>query len=281
MKQVSVKVRRKNRALRIIAVIISVLLILAAVLEAGVFISHFEKVWKPDYAKEDISALLSKAALSEQDYELIYRQTGLTKIGVNAILSADRADTILDIQSDFFSDHQTIHDQFAPFTCCHEIDAEIAIAPLEEGDIIVSPTTHFSFFKLGHAAIVVDSQNGKILNATGYDSKSCVEAVSELTDRPAFMILRSKQSKEIRKQISQFALNNLFDLNYSISVGLIGNKFAKKADRTNCGHIVWYAFKQFGIDLDSNGGPFVFPSDIAASKELELVQVYGIDPKSI
>jgi len=56
---------------------------------------------------------------------------------------------------------------------------------------------------------------------------------------------------------------------------LFGAKNPKKPISTNCAHIVWAAYKSVGIDLDSNGGPFVLPSNIARSEELECLQVFG------
>ena len=44
---------------------------------------------------------------------------------------------------------------------------------------------------------------------------------------------------------------------------------------------MWYAFKHFGIDIDSNGGAVVLPKDIANSDELELVQNFGFDPDKL
>lgn len=44
---------------------------------------------------------------------------------------------------------------------------------------------------------------------------------------------------------------------------------------THCAHLVWYAYKQFGIDLDSDGGLLVTPYDIQKSECLETIQSYG------
>lgn len=44
---------------------------------------------------------------------------------------------------------------------------------------------------------------------------------------------------------------------------------------TQCAHLVWHAYKQFGIDLDSDGGLLVTPFDIQNSEYLEVIQSYG------
>ncbi len=92
------------------------------------------------------------------------------------------------------------------------------------------------------------------------------------------MVLRVKDSSadaEKVNQIVEFAENNLLGVPYEGLAGLLTNK--NEIKKTQCAHIVWYAFKQFGIDLDSNGGLLVTPYDICNSEHLELVQVFGFD----
>ena len=45
---------------------------------------------------------------------------------------------------------------------------------------------------------------------------------------------------------------------------------------THCAHLVWYAYQQFGYDLDSDGGIIVTPRDLYESTNLEIVQIYGM-----
>ena len=42
--------------------------------------------WYPDYEKQDISAILQKDTLTDADYDLLYAQTGLTKLGIDGLL---------------------------------------------------------------------------------------------------------------------------------------------------------------------------------------------------
>lgn len=46
---------------------------------------------------------------------------------------------------------------------------------------------------------------------------------------------------------------------------------------TQCAHLVWYAYRQFGYDLDSDGGSLVTPRDLYDSPLLEVVQIYGME----
>lgn len=281
MKKVHIKTKKKVPFLRAVFAVLSFLIITAIILEAGVFVKDRDEVWAPDYQKVDISSVISKETLTKKDYDLIFSQTGLTRTGFDSLKAEGDTDKVLEIQERFFSEPDCVKDQFAPFTCYHEIDSPIPTTVLEDGDIICSPTTHFSFFELGHSAIVTNAEYGTVLNSTGYETKSCFEDVTTSTNRPAFIILRAKQTKEKREKIAKYAADNLTDLPYSISIGIIGKKNPDKLTRTNCSHIIWYAFKKFGIEIDFNAGPFVFPRDIAKSDEFEVVQVFGIDPDKI
>lgn len=269
---------KKRRKFKIFIISLAVILILALGLQSGVYANHRAGAWTPDYAKEDISKILKKDALSSDDYELLYAQTGLTKIGIDGLLAEGKEEKILKIQEEFFTVHEWINEPFAPFTCSDRMGVAIPLARLEEGDIIISPNSHISYLKSGHSALVVDAENGRILNATGYGNESGLEDITELSCRPGFMVFRVKADKETRSAVAEYAKENLNDLKYSLLAGLFGGEEIKT---TQCSHLVWYAYNQFKIDLDSNGGAFVWPKDIASSPELELVQVYGIDPNKL
>lgn len=254
--------------------------LIAAVLEAGVFISHTSPRFIPS-TKTDISDILKQETFSAEDYKTLFEQTGLTQISVDALVADNKKDDLLKFQKNYFSEPEFIPEQFSPFTCCHVTVKEIPTAPLQKGDIIITPTTHFSFFNVGHAALVVDTEENLIINATGYDYKSSIDPVSTVTQRPAFIILRPKIEAQKRLEAVDYALNNLKDLQYSVSLGIIGNKFEETPTRTNCGHIVWYAYNKVGLDIDSNGGRLVLPRDIIQSEHFEIVQVYGMDAKDL
>ncbi len=264
-----------KKALKIIAGILAVVIIIIALLEVGFLVEHQNEPYAPDYEKKDISDIISKENLSEEDYELILSQTGLYKIAVDAFRKEGREEEILSIQEDFFKTFEVYEEPFAPFTCSHRIEKAIATAPLENGDIIVTPSTHFSLFNVGHVAIVIDAEEGMVLNATGYGNLSAPEYIGDSTNRPSFTIMRAKLSYEERQKAVDFAVEKFSDLPYSVSIGLIGAKFSEEFNATNCSHIVWGAYKSVGIDIDSNGGPFVLPKDIAQSEHFERIQVFG------
>lgn len=237
------------------------------------------KCWTPDYPQEVIDEELEKK--DERDYALLYRQTGLTKAGVDRCLDRGGAgkQKILSIQEDYFKKYKVKNDFFAPFVCTDYIDETITNVYLEDGDIIVTSSTHFSGWRIGHAGLVTDAARGNVLQASAYGSSSAIGKISDFTDRVNFMVLRVKDeyaTDETRKEIAAYAEENLQGKIYDISAGVLSSK--NKVKRTQCAHLVWYAYKQFGIDIDGNGGPVVTPRNIANSPKIELVQVFGFNP---
>ncbi len=282
MKRAPLKPHKKRPVLRGFCITLAVLVAVFLVLELGVFALHFYKdAYYPEYEQEDISSVLEKENLSDDDYSLLFEQTGLTRLGVDSLISEGRKQDILKIQEDYFGKYEVKKIQFSPLTCCHENYEEIETAPLQNGDVIISPTSHFSFFAMGHSAIVVDSEEGKVVNSTGYNNKSCYEDISAITVDPSFIVLRPKLESETRLKIAEYVKAELLDLPYSVSVGILFPKYSEKPIATNCSHLIWHAFKTFDVDIDSNGGMVVMPMDIALSEHFEIVQIRGIDPESI
>lgn len=275
-----VYVKRKRRSFKAVIWVFAAVFSLALILELGVFAQHLSPIWTPDYEKRDILSILLKEQRTKQDYDELFYQTGLSRVVIDEILGEGDIEDILEIQDDFFKSRERITTQFAPFTCAHTIDENIKTAPLKDGDIIVSPTTHFSFFLLGHSGLVTNAENGDLAASVGYDSTSYIEDVSEITNRTSFIILRPRDSQKAQAA-TEYAKENLLDLPYSVSIGLTSKKFSDTPKATNCSHLAWYAYKAQGVDIDENGGPFVFPNDMILSDELEIVQVYGIDPREI
>ena len=101
MRRVSVKLKKKHPVLRGFGVALAVFLAIVLVLEIGVFANHLSKdAYYPDYQKEDISFVLDKEALSDDDYALLFKQTGLTRAGVDALIFEGKRGDVLKIQED-------------------------------------------------------------------------------------------------------------------------------------------------------------------------------------
>lgn len=278
--------KKKGRGKRKLAIILAIVVGFCAALFAFAELSfrsaHKWKQWKPDYEKADIGELLQKTERTDEDYAVLYKQTGLTKIGIDGLLqTTDGIRRILKIQEAYFADYTVGRDNFAPYTCFETLDAQIPNAHLEAGDIVVSDTTHVMGFRLGHAALVLDSY-GSTLEAFSIGTKSQIADISAFTTTASFIIVRPKLDKEKREAVATFAKKELLGVPYSFFRGILTKKYPSTLKNTQCAHIVWYAYKKaVGLDLDSDGGGLVTPQDLFNASEVELVQVYGFNPEKL
>lgn len=278
--------KAKRLSKKIITLIVCgavILAILTAVLGLEIAFALAEKIecWTPDYEKINIRPILEKQTLTDEDYGILYKQTGLTKFGVDRLweYGTSGKNRILSIQTDYFGNYEVENDKFGPFLCTDHIDRTITHAFLENGDILVTSSTHFSGWRIGHAGLVTNSYNYEVLQSGALGELSDIGYVSEFTDRVNFMILSPKVEQEIKDKVVSYALGNLVGKSYFAPAGVLTSK--NKANKTQCAHLVWYAYKQFGIDLDCNGGLIVTPRDLANSPYMEVVQVFGFDPEKL
>ena len=239
------------------------------------------------YAVVDIEGITKKPILSEDDYETLYLQTGLGKPAVDEILQMEEGqEQLMEYQHHFFNPPDISIDMLSPVTAeeVFKLDEEhpegFLIAPVQDGDIVITASTNTLGVRHGHAAIVIDAENGKTLEAFTVGQPSGVQNLKKWNKYTTFMILRLKDvSQEITEEIAKFAKENLTDLSYHILAG-IKTKLnpIEQLIVTHCSHIVWYAYMYMGYDIDYDKGVIVTPRDIAKSPLLEVVQVYGMDP---
>ncbi len=271
---------RRKRLLAALCCVLAFVLATLGVLQIGVWYSVSSwAYWRPNYAKINLEPILQKETLEDSDYEILYRQTGLTKLGVDGLLAENKTARIYALQEAFFADYPVVYSRFNPFTYMdvYETGVHIPMAALQDGDIIVTAATRVSWWRYGHAALVVDGKNERILESIGPGSKSEIGGANCFSEYSSFLILRPKVDAALKKQAVDFAKTTLLDLPYRFSVGILSEKDPKTLRSTQCAHLVWYAYKRFGIDLDSNGGGVVKPQDIANSPYVEVVQAYGYD----
>ncbi|MBQ2677119.1 MAG: hypothetical protein IJF54_06960 [Clostridia bacterium] len=278
----------KTRLKRIVLVIISLLLLVAitiAVLE--LFFVHNINGYRPDPAtKTDLTDILKKDVFSHNDYDIIFSQTGLKQPAVDAIKAKEEnfSDAILSYQDAYLAETQVQCNLWVGFVTRHDelTDAygNTVLGPhfadLQPGDILVSFSTHTTGWMHGHAALVIDENT--ILESMVMGSKSTYSNVNFLRDYSNYIVLRVKDaSEQTRKQVVEFAKEQLYDIPYHLLSGIVGYP-DHNADifGANCSYLVWYAYKQFGFDLD--GGPYpVTPLDILKSDKTQIVQVSGVN----
>lgn len=246
-------------------------------LQIAFMIADGIEIWRPDYDRIDISEILDKEELTEEDYQTLYDQTGLTKIGIDRALAKGSygKQRILTIQENYFKEFEVINNLFAPFICTDRINGEAQAIYLENGDIVVTSSTHISGYRMGHAGLVTDGANNEVVQAMAYGEPTFIGKISAFTTRVNFMIFTPKCDTKIKDKVAEYA-TDLIGTNYNAFAGVFTDKYS--ISETQCAHLVWYAYMHFGIDLDYDGGGMVTPYDLANSSELELVQVFGFNP---
>lgn len=221
-------------------------------------------------------------SLTEKDYDLIFSQTGLGKPSVDFL--SDNPEKINEYREYYLADKDYSCVREGVFAC-HEFitDSEgnaIQNPPfvnLQNGDIIITLSIHSLGWRHGHAAIVVDAEAGTTAQAVMIGEKSDFGHIGEWREFPLVAVLRPKNvNTEIIDQVVAFTEEKLIGIDYSLASGILSGRDENTIPTTtHCAHYVWYAYKCFGIDVDSNGGRIVTPKEILHSENLEIVQVYG------
>lgn len=288
-----VKSSKGQKLCRILAIVLSLVLITIFSLVIIAILDENTAHIYPGYPRADLVPILSKEYLGETDYETIYFQTGLGKPAVDELRARypDSAERILRIQESFFGKVSFICEPNSPVSREETLVNEkgepvngIELASVQNGDILVTKSSHTYGWRNGHAAIVIDAANGLTLESVVLGTNSTIQHISKWTSYPNFMLLRLKDaSPELRENIARTASEYLVDIPYDLFVGIFNPKYKQKdkITSTHCSHLVWQAYRMHGFDLDSDGGPLVTPNDIANSPLLEVVQVYGVDPENI
>lgn len=244
----------------------------------------------PSYARTDIRPILGKDrdAWTDVDCAEISRQTGVFDV---EWLRAQTDETILSFQNALFFEGEVRHEVVADQFVYHDVlfdpqTGEEFSAPMvdvEEGDVLVTSTSHFFGWRHGHAALVV--KDGLLQSAViGTDSKvnslNAGNALPWFSSAANFIVLRLKDAdKSVRAKIAEDAEKQLVGVPYHFTAGI----FTPKDQGTDpidtyCSHLVWQAYKNAGYDIDFDGGPVCTPRDIANSPVFEVVQIYGFDP---
>lgn len=248
--------------------------------------------YTPAYEKEDLKPLLEKMHWTATDYQLLFRQTGL---GKSALLSIkERADwkkQVLSFQDYFFAAPKIICEKNSPISreeslvgAAYNSTYQTPFVPLEDGDILLTASSHTFGWRNGHAAIVIDAAKGQTLESVVLGQDSSIQSINKWKNYPTLLILRLKNvPKSKRSQIAAYASKYLNRLPYNFLVGIF---FSKKTDAaelkgTQCAHLVWAAFYSQDYDIDSDGGLIVTPKDIAFSPLLEVIQIYGLNPDTL
>ncbi len=256
--------------------------ITAAAVIAGVYFllqkyyAHRGEPFVPDY---------DRITLTEStDYETIFLQTGIGETAAKKLIAEGSFDKILKAQDKFFTEPQLeCKPLIGWFTREDRLKGtkNTPFYDLQAGDIIVTLATHSGGWRHGHGGLIIS--NGTTLESLRIGKSSSLENLSYWRKYPTYAILRVKDcTEEERQAVADFALDNLYGKPYKLFSGLFGKKapdFKSEDFGLHCTYLMWYAWQHAGVDLDSDGGRFVTSSDLLHSDKVEIVQLYGIDPR--
>jgi uncharacterized protein YycO len=279
----------KHKKLMIASIVVLLIFAVIAILEEVIEPMRYIR---PDYPKEDISIILEKENLTEEDYKKLFYQTGLGKTAVDELLKkSDGKDEIIKFQELFLRDNDVLCEPIGIITSQESIVNDegkpmygFNFAPYENGYVLITKATHSLGWRHGHAAIITDAERGETLEAVILGTNTMFQNINKWRVYPSFMMLKLKDtSQETLDEIAKFAKNNMNDVPYGLFVGLLSSKnpVPEKLKSTQCSHLVWYPFMQSGYDVDYDGSWLVTPKDIANSDLFEVVQIYGVDPEEI
>lgn len=240
------------------------------------FITHRNEGFVPQYPRVELTP--------DTDYETIFLQTGLGKSAVDKLRAEDNFEFINKSQERFFEAPEI---ECAPMFDWLTREDRIGdteppdFADLQMGDILVTLSTHSFGWRHGHAALVIDEYSVLECQQMGMDVS--LEGIYYWSNYSNWAVLRPKNvTPEQQEAVCEFALNNLKGKPYNLLSGIFGPK-APDIDDENigfyCTNLMWYAWNNFGIDLDSDGGKIVTAYDLLHSDKLEVVQLYGMNPR--
>lgn len=276
----AIKRKRMHPLKRAVIIVFAVVFALAALFAFFMIcdaVAHNTARTVPNYPRQDLSAVLAKEEWSDEDYDLIYRQTGLTRAYFEGLDARPDEEFILRCQNDLFFEGEYEHDADT-FGTAHDYfpDEYFAMVELEPGDVLISASVHTMGWKNGHAALVVGGSS--VLQAFGVGTVSDIVSPSWFRRAANFMVLRPKLEKSETDRVVSWALKNMNGVEYSLFTGIFSPKDQTDDPRdTQCAHLVWQAYYACGYDIDSTGGPVVSPKNIANSDLFEVIQVNGFD----
>ena len=220
-----------------------------------------------------------------QEIQLLAQQTGLSEKTIVKMLQENRGAELIRLQEIYYAPITieslqttliTVSEWLAeePITGCQGMP----LVDVQNGDILITKNSRFLGWRNGHAGLVVDAEKGLVLEALMLGSPSKLCSIKRWEKYPSFQVLRLKEETSLAAKVAAYAAENLVNIPYHLLADVLKSP---KADElaiptgTHCAHLVWYAYKQFGMDLDSDGGIIVTPEDIRNSPYLEVVQSYG------
>ncbi len=261
---------------------ISLLMLSAFLCLLVYFLQHTWVHKEGNYVSGEEKVILTK----ETDYETFFLQTGLGKEAIDKLLKEDKWKEIQSVQQAFLEEDQVeCISVLGWFTRSDRVDysQSAPLVDLQPGDVLVSFSTHSIGWRHGHAGLVLDDE--RVLECTSWGKDSRIVKSKHWRKYSNYAVLRVKNSsKKEREQVASYAEKTLQGIPYHLSSGFVGDK-APSPEQVyfglQCAYLVWYAWQEYGYDLDSDGGRLVTAKDLFCSELLEVVQIYGMNPKEL
>lgn len=249
--------------------------ILGAIYVSQCYFAHRDEVFVPDYPQVTLT--------EDSDMNTIFLQTGLGKPAVQKLLAEGNFQAILDAQELFFSPPESsCLPMLGWFTREDRLDSPATpLVDLQLGDIVLTLSTHSCGWRHGHAGLVV--KENTTLESIILGEPSCLQDTAPWNTYTTYAVLRLKDvTPEQQQEVAAFALEHLTDVPYYLTAGFGKEKAPDVTEEdfgVQCAYLVWYAWNHFGYDLDSDGGKLVSTADLLHSDKVEIVQLYGFDPR--
>lgn len=271
---------------RIAYIALGLSLILAVCGTLSVVTIHNNAYFSPDYDKLKLDPILAKDALTDEDYNTLFVQTGLGRYAIDSLRNdPNRANVIKKYQDQIFAKHG-IYCVKEAVTTYHEYAvnengayAAFEIFPCEAGFVLIMESSHSFGWRHGHAGIALD--NKYTLEAPMIGRSAGKYTVSSWRHYPRFMMLRLKDSTaDELKALAKNAEKLILGAKYDLLAGVFTKESGQKRPQSvQCAYLVWYAFYLSGINIDKNGGAIVTVQDIINLDMFEIVQLWGYDPR--
>ena len=244
-------------------------------------------VTTPQYEKAPLAEIVEKDELTEEDYELLWTQTGLKQSAVDDLWrKTDRRELLYREQNRLF--HPPDYEcrgltGFVKVEVIHGRANFFRLYDLQPGDVLLTPNTHTFGYRHGHSALYIGS--GELLEATEIGEPVSVTEAAYWGSYPAGLHLRLTEEaaaetgmsrEELGLFIAEYAQTNLLDDEYRLMAGLLNDGIEE--NETQCAHLIWAAFQSAGIDVSSRDFP-VTPHSLLESGKFELIRCWGFDPK--
>lgn len=239
--------------------------------------------YKPDYPMEDISYIIDKDKLTDDDLDGIFKNTGVSPEAARELIGNNGKNTLKTLNKLYFGNLSFDKSYIAFPVTANELNNEALtpLVPLKKGDVLVTFNTHTLSWRHGHSAIVVDDSGDVILEHMSVGHKSKLTLSKRWGIYPGFLVLRHKDS-EISSKAADYAKKELTGIDYNIFADFSDShhKADSVSDSSHCAHIVWKAYSHVGCDIDGDGGTIVTPYDISVCNDFYVVQIFGINPEN-